>query len=135
MCTDLITLLGSFCFSHPLCCIDFSLSHRCNISQHFHARRNFIVNGGDNNDDDWGRWMMKKKMMMMLAHAWRPPRGGGWVQRDSALKLIVIDFTEIQNWSRCWWPVANCPTRPLQWKAGSMAHATVLPSNRLNYLF
>ena len=38
--------------------------------------------------------------MIMLAHGSRPPHGGEWAQRDTAPKLIVIDFAEIQNWGR-----------------------------------
>ena len=34
------------------------------------------------------------------AHGWRP-RGGKRAQRDTAPKVIVIDFAEIQNWGRC----------------------------------
>ena len=48
----------------------------------------------DDDDDD-------EMMMMMLAHGWRPPCGGERAQRDTAPKLIVIDFAEIQNWGRC----------------------------------
>ena len=40
-------------------------------------------------------------IMMMLAHSWRLPHGSEWAQRDTAPKLIVIDFAEIQNWGRC----------------------------------
>ena len=36
-------------------------------------------------------------MMMMASHGWIPPRGGEWVQRDAALKLILIYVAEIQN--------------------------------------
>ena len=74
----------------------------------------------------------------MLAHGWRP-HGGQRTQRDTAPKLIVIDFAEIQNWGRCRWPVANCPTKLHQWKAGSMAQATVLPNscwgNRVGWVY
>ena len=40
--------------------------------------------------------MMTKMIMMMLARGWRP-HGGKRAQRDTALKLIVIYFAEIQN--------------------------------------
>ena len=39
-------------------------------------------------------------MIMMLDHGWRP-HGCKQAQRDTALKLIVIHFAEIQNWGRC----------------------------------
>ena len=45
--------------------------------------------------------MIMMMMMMMIAHGWRPPSGGERPKRDSALKLIVIHFAEIQNWGRC----------------------------------
>ena len=45
--------------------------------------------------------IMMMMMMMMMASSWRPPRGGERAQRDTAPKLIVIDFVEIQNWGRC----------------------------------
>ena len=44
----------------------------------------------DDNDNDDGDWFV-------LAHAWRPPRGCERAQRDSALELIAIHLTEIQN--------------------------------------
>ena len=53
--------------------------------------------------------MIMLVMMMMLfveskipwlSHGWRPPCGGERAQRDTAPKVIVIDFAEIQNWGR-----------------------------------
>ena len=44
--------------------------------------------------------MMIMMMIMMLGHGWRPPRGGEQAQRDTAPKMIVIDFAEIQNRGR-----------------------------------
>ena len=49
------------------------------------------VGDDDDNDDDDGE----------LAHGWRPPRGGERAQRDTAPKVIVAVFAEIQNWGRC----------------------------------
>ena len=34
---------------------------------------------------------------MLLAHGWAPPLRGERAQRDTALNLIAITFTEIQN--------------------------------------
>ena len=30
-------------------------------------------------------------------------------RETTSVKLIVINFAEIQNWNRCLWPKANCP--------------------------
>ena len=53
--------------------------------------------------------MMLIMKMLMMAHpwletssrGWRPPHVGGWVQRDTALKLIASHFAKIQNWGSC----------------------------------
>ena len=47
-------------------------------------------------------------MMVMPTHGWRPPRGGGRAQRDTALKLIASHFAKIQNWGSCLRLVAKC---------------------------
>ena len=67
--------------------------------------------------------------VLLLANHYNALQRKRRIKINSVLKLIVIHFVEIQNLVRYWWPVANCPTRPRRWKAGSIAHATVLPSD------
>ena len=40
-------------------------------------------------------------IIIMASPSLETPRGGERAQSDTAPKLIVIDFAEIQNWGRC----------------------------------
>ena len=53
-----------------------------------------MINGNDDDDNDGDDDDDNDD-------GWRPPRGGERAQRDTAPKLIVIEFAEIQNWGRC----------------------------------
>ena len=96
----------------------------------------------DNGNENWWWWQW---WWWWLADGWRPPRGGERAQRDTAPKLIVIDFAAIQNWGTCLWPVANCPTRLYQWKQAQWLRLQFCPvtvgvtewveCSRLNHLF
>ena len=65
-----------------------------------------------------------------LAHGWRPPRCGERAQRDTAPKVIVINFARRDSeLGKMLMTSSKLSNLAHQWKAGSMAHSAVLPSN------